>query len=141
MTRCNEIMTKTLIAGTTATTLVGAASLMQNHDFGALPILDSDNKLIGLITDRDIVVHAIASNLDPAETPVDEIMSEDLITCRQSDEIEVALQRMREAQIRRIPVVDEHNHMVGIISQADIALHTEDSGRVGNVVEAISRPE
>lgn len=138
MTRCSEVMTDTMFTGTSDLTLVGAASLMREHDVGVLPILDNDKKMIGLITDRDIVVKGLASNLSPSQTSVANIMSEDVITCRPDDEIEAALQRMSEAQIRRIPVVDEHNHVVGMISQADIALNTEDTERVGEVVEAIS---
>lgn len=138
--RCSEIMTEDIIHCTKQTTMVGAASLMRNEDVGVLPVLDDDKKLIGLVTDRDIVVRGLAENLNPTNTAIVHIMSEDLITCRPNDEIEVAMQRMREAQIRRIPVVDGGNRLMGMIAQADIALRTERREGLGEVLEAVSQP-
>lgn len=140
MTRCAEIMTRDLITCPTSTTLIGAASLMRTEDVGVLPVTDDDEKLLGLITDRDIVVRGLADNRDPLETTVGDIMSTDMETCRANDEIEAVMDRMSQAQVRRVPVVDDQNHIVGMIAQADIALRMDRAQSVGRVVEDVSRP-
>ncbi|MFW5749061.1 MAG: CBS domain-containing protein [Chloroflexota bacterium] len=134
-------MTRDLLHCPPTTTLVGAASLMQNEDVGLLPVTDDDDNLLGVVTDRDIVVRCIAKNGDPLEMTVGDIMSNDVETCRPDDTLEVALDRMSQAKVRRVPVVDEKKRLMGMISQADIALRTDRASEVGRVVEDISRPD
>lgn len=112
-----------------------AAALMAELDVGALPICGEDGRLKGMLTDRDIVVRAVATGLDPEVTPARELANGTPITVSASDDARVALQRMQEHRIRRLPVIQDHL-LVGIISQADIAreLSAEDTGiTVGSI--------
>ena len=101
-------------------TLVDAARLMRELDVGALPICGRDNRLKGMITDRDIVIKCVADGGDPATTTAGSLGEGKPITIGADDDIRDALQVMQEHQVRRLPVIDGHL-LVGIISQADIA--------------------
>ena len=114
-----------------------AAALMSELDVGALPICGEDRKLKGMLTDRDIVVRAVAEGLDPESTPARALAQGKPVTVDATDDIRVALERMQEHQIRRLPVIDDHI-LVGIISQADIARSLAPE-TTGVTVESISR--
>lgn len=114
-----------------------AASVMADLDVGALPICGEDSKLKGMLTDRDIVVGAIAMGMDPESTPAGALAKGKPVTVRADDDVHVALQRMQEHQIRRIPVID-HHRLVGIVSQADVA-RSLSAEETGETVESISR--
>jgi CBS domain-containing protein len=109
---------------------------MRELDVGALPVCGEDNRLKGMVTDRDIVVRCIADNGDPQTVRAGELARGKPVTIGADDPLDEALAMMKEHQIRRLPVIDGHD-LVGIISQADVARHIE-SSRVGEVVEAIS---
>jgi CBS domain-containing protein len=117
-------------------TLADAARKMRELDVGALPVCGEDNRLKGMVTDRDIVVRCIADNGDPQTVRASELARGKPVTIGADDPVDEALTMMKEHQIRRLPVIDGHD-LVGIISQADVARHIE-SSRVGEVVEAIS---
>ena len=121
-------------------TVVDAAKQLKELDVGAMPICGEDNRLKGMITDRDIAIYVVAEGKDPASTKVSELKSGDqtTITIGADDSIEEALRTMSEHQVRRLPVIDGHD-CVGIISQADIARELGDDARTGDLVEAISR--
>lgn len=114
-----------------------AASVMSELDVGALPICGEDRKLKGMLTDRDIVVKAVAYGLDPEVTPARTLAAGVPVTVEADDDIQVALERMRENQIRRLPVLEDHK-LVGIVSQADVALALSPQ-TTGTTVESISR--
>lgn len=114
-----------------------AATVMSDLDVGALPICGEDSKLKGMLTDRDIVVRAIALGLDPETTPASALAQGKPVTVDVNDDIEVALERMQEHQIRRIPVIEDRL-LVGIVSQADIA-RSMSAEQTGETVESISR--
>src|SRR5690554_6949665 len=97
-----------------------AASLMSELDIGSLPICGEDRKLKGMLTDRDIVVRAVAGGLDPESTPARALAAGRPVTVEASDDVSVALERMREHQVRRLPVLEDRR-LVGIVSQADVA--------------------
>jgi CBS domain-containing protein len=120
-------------------TLLDAARRLAELNVGALPICGEDNRLKGMVTDRDIVVKALAKGKDPASTKAGEIGAGDgkTVTIGADDSIEEALRTMSEHQIRRLPVIDGRE-LVGIVSQADIA-RNYDEEKVGDLVEAISR--
>ena len=120
-------------------TLAVAARRLADLDVGALPICGEDDRLKGMLTDRDIVIKAIARGKDVTQTKVTELAQGDgqTITVGADDPIEEALRTMADHQVRRLPVIDNHR-LVGIISQADIA-RNYDEERVGDLVEAISR--
>jgi len=114
------------------------AELMGAQDIGAIPIIDGD-QLVGMITDRDIVVRAVAKAKDPREMPSRAISSGDLVTVGPDQDLSDALHLMAQHQLRRLPVVDDGNRLVGVVSQADIALEARDKS-VGEMVAEISKP-
>lgn len=136
MGQIKELMTvkpRTVKAGDS---IVDAAKLMKGEDTGVAPIVDGD-KLVGVITDRDIAVRVVAEGRDPESTKVDEIASQNLVTIDPQQDLDEALRLMAQHQVRRLPVVEEDGKLVGIIAQADVARHA-DSSRTGEVVEEIS---
>jgi CBS domain-containing protein len=96
--------------------------------------------LIGIVTDRDIVLRAVARGLDPRTTPASDVMTREIITCAAEDAVQAALDAMASHQVRRLPIVDREGRLVGIISQADVATRLNESDKVAEVVEEISRP-
>jgi len=115
---------------------------MRTEDVGAVPVVEdaTSRKLVGIITDRDIVINVLAEGRDPASMQVQDVMSRNPVTCRPEDPIDNAMDRMRQHQVRRIPVVDGKNRVVGIISQADLATRVDLPERTANVLEDISQP-
>jgi CBS domain-containing protein len=119
--------------------LTEAAKRLAELDVGAMPICGEDNRLKGMITDRDIVVKVLAKGKDPGSTKAGEIGQGDgtVVTIGADDPIDEALRTLSQHQVRRLPVIDGHD-LVGIIAQADIA-RNYDEEKVGDLVEAISR--
>jgi CBS domain-containing protein len=117
-------------------TLADAARRMRDLDVGSLPICGDDNRLKGMITDRDIVVKCIADGRDPSQTKVSELAEGKPVTIGADDSVEEALSTMKDHGVRRLPVIDGHE-LIGILSQADVAKHLPEE-RLGDLVEAIS---
>jgi CBS domain-containing protein len=120
-----------------STTVAEAAQLMKSEDVGSVPITDGD-RLVGVVTDRDIVVRAVAEGRDVQSTTVGDIASSDLVTIDPEQSIEEAVRLMGEHQVRRLPVVEEDGRLVGVLAQADIAAAGYDQ-TTGQLVEEISR--
>jgi CBS domain-containing protein len=139
---CQELMTSMPTCCQGNHTLTEVATMMKRDDVGAIPVTDGDaSTLVGVVTDRDIVIKAVAEGLDPAQTAVASVMSEDPVCCSQDDPVERALDLMTIHQIRRIPVIGTQGEIVGIISQADVAIRLRDPEETGEVVEAISQSD
>jgi CBS domain-containing protein len=136
LTNARDIMTPDVECVGENETLADAAGKMRDLNVGALPICGEDNRLKGMITDRDIVVKCIAEGGDPQSVRAGELGEGKPVTIGADDSIEEALQTMKEHKVRRLPVIDGHS-LVGMVSQADIARNIDPS-RVGDVVEAIS---
>ena len=117
-------------------TVVDAAKKMAQLDAGALPICGEDNRLKGMLTDRDIAVKVLAQDKDPNSTRAGELGEGKPVTIGADDSIEEALRTMKEHKVRRLPVIDGHD-LIGIVSQGDLATQI-DEGQVGDLVEAIS---
>ena len=117
-------------------TLVDAAKQLAELNVGAMPICGEDNRLKGIISDRDIVVEALAQGKDPSTTKAGELGDGKPVTIGADDSIEETLATMKEHQVRRLPVIDGHD-LVGIVSQADVARNIDEE-KVGDLVEAIS---
>jgi len=124
-TKVREVMTDSPRCITPETLVSEAARLMKSEDVGSLPILEGE-RLTGIVTDRDIVLQAVAEEKDPRGMPVREVASRDLVTVGQDEDLSEALKRMASHQIRRIPVVDEDDRLVGIVTQADVAREAKD---------------
>lgn len=138
MTTAREIMTGDVECARTSDTLVEAARRMRDLDVGALPICGDDDRLKGMITDRDIVIRCVAEGGDPATTRVEELAAGDgeTVTIGADDSVEETLRTMRAHGVRRLPVIDGHE-LVGVVSQADVARNLPDD-QIGQLVEAIS---
>jgi len=136
-TKVHDVMTDSPRCVTPDTSVSDAAVLMESEDVGSLPILDGD-RLAGVVTDRDIVIRAIAKGKDPRGMAVRDVASRELVTVQADDDLMDALQLMATRQVRRLPVVDENNRLVGILSQADVAVSAKEKS-VGEMVEEISK--
>jgi CBS domain-containing protein len=121
-----------------ATPVVEAARAMKEEDVGSLPIVDGD-RLTGILTDRDIVVRAVAAGKDLESTAAGEIASSDLVTVDPDQGVDEALRLMAQHQVRRLPVCEEDGRLVGVLAQADVARAVGDE-HTGEVVEKISQP-
>jgi len=117
--------------------LTDVARLMKQEDVGSVPVVDGE-RLVGVVTDRDIVVRGIADGSDPHAIKAGDIASRDVVTVRPDDDLDAALRLMAQHQVRRLPVVDD-GQLVGVVAQADVA-HEAKEKDVGHVVEEISRP-
>jgi CBS domain-containing protein len=135
-TSIKEIMTRDVRACEPNATVADAAKVMAQGDVGPVPIVE-DGRLVGIVTDRDIVVRVVAEGRDANVTTVKEIASTDLVTVAPGDDLDVALNLLAQRQVRRLPVV-EGERLVGIVAQADIARLGKDK-KTGEVVEEISR--
>lgn len=120
------------------TSVFSAARAMQEEDVGSLPLVDSDGALLGLITDRDIVLRVVAASKDPATTPIDEVATRSVSSAYPDESLDEALEDMALWQVRRLPVV-EGDRVVGMLAQADVAQETKDK-KAGHLVAEISQP-
>ncbi|MGI8654812.1 MAG: CBS domain-containing protein [Pyrinomonadaceae bacterium] len=159
--RCRDIMTRDVTVATREATLQQVASMMRDEDTGVIPVVEAadaaattnqstdqagrgghrsinNGKLVGLITDRDIVLRAVALSLDASTVRAEEIMTTDVHTARPNDRVIDAIRQMGDKQVRRIPVVDEAGDLRGIISMADVALETEEDRELADALEEIS---
>jgi CBS domain-containing protein len=133
--RVREIMTKDVATATLDSTVEDVATMMKEDDIGAIPVLD-DGELAGIVTDRDIVIRCIAEGKDPAETTVEDILTEELHTIEPDADVDEAARIMADRQIRRIPVVEE-GELIGVVSLGDIAVK-EDTDTAGESLQDIS---
>ncbi|HYG82963.1 MAG TPA: CBS domain-containing protein [Pyrinomonadaceae bacterium] len=156
--RCRDIMTRDVTVATRDTSLMDVGAMMRDEDTGVIPVVEhlhnieggeggngrgesrakGNGRLIGLITDRDIVIRAVAEGKDMRTTRAEEIMTTDIYTARPNDRVIDVIRKMGDKQVRRIPVVDDSNNLLGIISMADIALETEEDRELADALEEIS---
>jgi CBS domain-containing protein len=135
-TKVGDVMTTRPRAVTPGTPLNEVAQLMQADDVGAVPLVEGD-RLVGIVTDRDIVVRAIAKDKDPRGMPAAEVSSQELVTVSPDDDLSDALELMARHQVRRLAVTEDER-LVGVVSQADVARKGKDKD-TGQLVEDISR--
>ena len=134
-----DIMTTDVSCCTADTPIPEIAKLMVQHDCGEIPVCDEARRPIGVVTDRDVVTRVVACDQDPTQRAARDCMSEPVVSATPDMPIEVAADLMAEHQVRRIPVVDEHGAICGILAQADLARHASKQ-RTADVVEEISQP-
>jgi CBS domain-containing protein len=141
MKKCNEVMTKNPFCCLPTDMVVKSAQIMKSKEIGSVPVIENEetNKLIGIVTDRDLALNIVAEGRDPQTTKVEDVMSRKVVTCRADDDIRKALDGMSKHQLRRIPVVDKDNRVVGIIAQADVATRVNDAGKTAALVKGISQ--
>ena len=162
--RCRDIMTRDVTVATRDSTLEEVARMMKDEDTGIIPVVDyndaptaataesgeeaprtasrtgggGNGRLVGLITDRDIVIRAVAEGKDTRTTRAEEVMTTDVHSAKPNDRVIDAIRKMGDKQVRRIPVVGENGNLRGIISMADIALETEEDEELADALEEIS---
>jgi CBS domain-containing protein len=136
--KLKDVMTPSVEVVSPDSTLKAAALKMKALDVGPMPVCDGD-KVVGMLTDRDIVVRAVAEGLDP-NTPVKMAMTPEVIWCADDEEVETAAKLMQEKQVRRILVMNRDKKMVGIVSLADLAVDTPEEQLSNQVLESVSEP-
>jgi len=134
--RCREIMTRNVKTANREMTLQEVATLMRDGDMGAVPVVEN-GKLVGIVTDRDIVVRAIAEGND-ASVPIGDVMTAEVFSARENDFVFEAIRLMGDRQVRRVPIINDAGELVGIIAMADVALETEDEREIAETLEEIS---
>ena len=138
MTTVTDVMTRNVRTLTPRDTVAGAAKAMDELNVGVIPVCEGD-KLLGMVTDRDLVVRAVAQGLD-GNTALAKVMSTEVRTARETDDLDTVLADMASSQIRRLPVLDGAERLVGIISIGDIAVKGQDEEDVGQSLAEISAP-
>ncbi len=137
--KVSEIMSRKLVVVSPADTVKSAANAMRSSNVGILPVL-SEDRMIGIITDRDIVIRVVADGKSPAECEVGDVMTEEIHYCLDDDDIEEVARRLGEQRIRRMPVLDRNNRPVGLISLDDIAIHADWGRTVAEALRRIAAP-
>ena len=137
MTQIRDVMTSNPKTCSSNASITEAAKAMSKQDVGPIPVVDED-RLVGLLTDRDIVVRGIADGSDPHVIKAGDIASRDIVTVRPDDDLDEVLRLMAQHQVRRLPVVED-GRLVGVVAQADVAQEAKEKD-VGHLVEEISKP-
>ena len=132
----SQAMTTTPRSIESSESVVQAARLMASEDVGSLPVVEGD-QLVGIVTDRDLVLQVLARDLDPSKVTIAEVASENPVVAKPDEPLDAALQRMAQEQVRRLPVVDD-GRLVGILAQADVAREARPAS-TGEMVEQISQ--
>ena len=138
--RLSNIMTGGVQTVAPGATLAEAAKKMASADIGSLPVCSSERKVVGIITDRDIAVRAVARGLDPNATRVQDVMTREVLSCPADSDVEAACELMEEKQVRRLVVTDPQDAPIGIVSLGDIALSLREA-KVGGVLKKVSEPD
>jgi CBS domain-containing protein len=138
--KCREVMTGDPVCCVPTDTVARIAKLMKTENIGSVPICEDRHgkKLLGIVTDRDLALQVVAENRD-ASTKVQDVMTREPLTCCADDDLQTALDAMEKHQVRRIPVVDDQRRLIGMISQADVAVRSDEPKKTAEVVEEISR--
>ena len=116
------------------------AKIMSQNHIGCVPVCDQNNCICGIITDRDILLRSVACDKDTCQTTASEIMSKDVCTCNESDDMTNAESKMANYQVRRLPVCDQDNHVIGILTLGDLCKHENvETQNVGKTIEDICK--
>lgn len=141
MKKCDELMTKNPVCCLPSSMVAEVARLMKRENIGPIPVIENEQtrKLVGIVTDRDLAMKIVAEGRDAKSTKVEAVMTRKVVTCRADDDLQKALDAMSEHQLRRIPVVDNDNKILGIIAQADVATRVNQPEKTAEMVKGISR--
>ncbi len=138
--KCGDIMTRDPVCCAPDDVAKKAAEMMKAEDVGPLPVVETQSRrLVGIVTDRDLVLNILARGLDASTTKVSEAMTSDPVCCKEDEPLEDALEKMSTYQVRRLPVVDEQGRIIGLIAQADIATRIHNPEVAGEVVQEVSK--
>jgi CBS domain-containing protein len=134
---CQEIMHRRVCSVRDSDDVGLVALTMRDENIGFVPVLDSDDVVIGVVTDRDIVVRGCVGPSDPRRLLTASVMSRDVISCRPTDTVETAERKMRDRRVTRLVIIDDDRSLVGVLSLSDIAQY-DPPGRVGRTLQAIA---
>jgi CBS domain-containing protein len=134
-------MTKVLNTIAPDASLVEASKQMKSMDIGLLPVMGGDRKVVGVLTDRDIVVKGIAKDMSARETKVEDIMTKPVTYCLEDEEVEAAAHNMQERQVRRMIVFNKNQEPVGVVSMGDLARQPVEAETVRSVLRDVSSPQ
>lgn len=137
--KCKDIMTKSIKNCDYNCSVKEAAQIMKKFDTGVVPVVDAMNKPLGVLTDRDIAISAVAESSNPESEKVLNLMTKHIISVHESDPIDVAAKKMKDNKVRRVLVVDDEDRLKGIISLADFALQTKDEHESYKILEQVSK--
>ena len=138
--RVSEVMTRGVECVRPGDSIRTAAHRMRDLDVGPMPVCGDNDRLAGMLTDRDIAIRAVAEGKDPNSTKVQDVMTPGIHYCFEDDDVEEAAARMKEHQIRRLVVLNRDKRLVGIVSLGDLAVDTGDEHLVGETLEKVSEP-
>ena len=138
MARVSDVMTRGVRTMAPNETIIKAAQAMEELDVGVIPVCDGDH-LVGMVTDRDIVLRGVAQGRPMDSTPLSDVMTKDARWCFEDETVDDVVESMRDSQIRRVPVMDRDKHLVGILSLGDVATKASDA-IAGQALEEISEP-
>ncbi len=141
MNTCESVMTKNPTCCQPTDTVMKVAQWMKRENIGSIPVIEDDKmrKLIGIVTDRDLALKVVGQGSDPKTIQVGSVMTHKLVTCRPEDDLQKAVNLMSEHQLRRIPIVDNDNKILGIIAQADVATRVNQPEKTAEMVKDISQ--
>jgi CBS domain-containing protein len=136
--RVGDLMTRNVFFAWPHMTVREAAAQMKERDIGSLPVCEG-LRVVGILTDRDLVLRATAGGRDPNATRVDEVMTREVVTCTPGDSLELAEELMKDWQLRRLPVVDGEGDLIGLFTLAKVA-RAETPEKAGKVLKEVSQP-
>lgn len=139
--KCWDIATKNIKTCTPECTAKQAAQIMKDINTGIVPIVNAKNEIQGVVTDRDIIIRTIAMNKNPKDVHIKEFMSKPVITAHAKDNVTAVAKKMKKNQLRRIPIVDDANKLVGMISLGDMAVTAEEQQEACKILEKVSFSE
>jgi CBS domain-containing protein len=138
---CKDVMTTNVATCSPQASTQAAALIMSEEDVGIVPVVDPETqRLVGVVTDRDLCLDVVAAGKHPRETHVSDSLHAQPVTCRPDDSIDTCLHLMQQHRVRRIPIVDDEGLCIGIVSQKDIALRVPQPHAVHETMREISRP-
>ena len=139
--KCDEVMTKGPFCCLPTDSVARAAELMKSRNIGSIPVIENEKnqKLVGIVTDRDLTLAIVAVGRDAKFTNVDAVMTYKVVSCLADDDLQKALDAMANHKLRRIPSVDHDNRIVGIITQADVATRVNQPEKTAEMVKKISQ--
>ena len=141
MKKCYAVMTKDPFCCLPTDSAAKAAELMKSRNVGSIPVIENEKtrKLVGIVTDRDLALTIVAVGRDANSTNVDAVMTYKVVSCLADDDLQKALDAMVKQKLRRIPIVDHDNRIVGIITQADVATRINQPEKTAEMVKEISQ--
>lgn len=134
-----DIMTQDIIAADKDDTILDVAKMMRHHNIGCVPVIDNGQKVLGVVTDRDIVMNMAKYNFDPANTAAKEIISDVVYKVKPNADVNQALALMKKQRVRRLAVMENEN-IIGMLSLGDVAVYASHNVEVGEALIEISKP-